>query len=206
MNGKPVKWCRYTDEERAFLIEIVPGRSYAEIAEKFNARFSPPITTGQVNSFIGNNKLDTGRTGRFYKGQPAHNKGKYSRRSPATEFAKGHVPHNYKPVGSTRISRDGYTEIKVANPRKWRQLHVVVFEKEHGRVPNGHVIIFADGNKQNVAPENLILVTRAELLVLNRHKLIGKTKELTETGLLAADLLMKICERRKSKESLKRDE
>ena len=197
MNGKPVKWRRYTKEERAFLIEIVPGRSYAEIAEKFNSRFSPPITTGQVNSFIGNNNLSTGRTGRFYKGQPAHNKGKYIRCSPATEFAKGHVPHNYRPVGSTRINKDGYTEVKVADPSKWRQLHIIVYEKEYGNIPKGHVVIFADGNKQNVTRENLILVTRAELLVLNSHKLIGKTKELTETGLLAADLLMKICERRK---------
>ena len=203
MNGKPVKWRRYTKEEREFLVEIVPGRSYSEIAEKFNARFSPPITTGQVKSFVGNNKLSTGKTGRFYKGQPAHNKGKYSRCSPATEFAKGHVPRTYRPVGSTRISKDGYTEVKVADPSKWRLLHIVVYEKEYGKIPKGHVVVFADGNKQNVTRENLMLATRAELLMLNRHKLVGKTKELTETGLLAADLLMKICERRKKRKSRK---
>ena len=200
MNDKPVKWRRYTDEERRFLIEIVPGRSYAEIAEVFNARFSPPITTGQVKSFVSNNKLSTGRTGRFYKGQPSHNKGKYSRYSPATEFKKGHVPSNYKPVGSTRLSKDGYIEVKVANSRKWRHLHTIVYEKENGKIPKGHAVIFADGNKQNVVPENLILVTRAELLILNQYKLIGKTKELTETGLFAADLLMKLRERKNKTE------
>ncbi len=33
-------------------------------------------------------------------------------------FAKGNVPPNHRPVGSERISKDGYIEVKVAEPKQ----------------------------------------------------------------------------------------
>jgi hypothetical protein len=40
-------------------------------------------------------------------------------------------------------------------------LHHVIWEEHNGRnVPSGHVLIFADGNKNNFAPANLKLVSR----------------------------------------------
>ena len=35
---------KYTEEEKAFLAEFVPGHSYKEIAEEFNRRFLTTIT------------------------------------------------------------------------------------------------------------------------------------------------------------------
>lgn len=185
---------RYTDEERTFLREIVPGHSFAVIAETFNAKFENPITVAQVKSFVGNNKLNTGRTGHFPKGNVPFNKGMkiYWTGGEATRFKKGQAPVNHRPVGSSRVNADGYTEIKVSEPNKWRSLHVVTWEESNGSVPKDCVIIFGDGNKQNTTLENLILVTRAELVMLNKFKLIGASAELTKTGVLVADLRMKL--------------
>jgi len=202
---------RYDEEERRFLRDNIPGRSYAEITATFNAwntHFplledrvpSPPITPTQVNSFCGNNNISTGRTGHFQKGQAAHNKGKKWRpewRKSSTRFKKGNIPPNHRPVGSTRISRDGYTEVKVAEPKKWRLLHLITWEKAYGKVPKGHVVIFGDGNKQNFDLDNLLLVTRAQLVRLNQQKLIGASVELTKTGILVADVLNKIGKRKR---------
>lgn len=192
---------RYSEEERRFLRENIPGRSYAEAAAAFNAKFpSAPITPAQINSFCGNNKVSTGRDGRFRKGLTLYNKGmKGIHLSPATEFKKGHSPHNHRPVGSTRVTVDGYTEIKIAEPKKWRMLHVIIYEKIHGPIPKGHVVIFGDGDRQNITPENLILVSRAQLVRLNQQKLIGASAELTKTGVLVADLIIKISEKKKAK-------
>ena len=44
-------------------------------------------------------------------------------------FAKGNVPPNHRPVGSERISKDGYIEVKVAEPNKWRLKQRVVYEE-----------------------------------------------------------------------------
>ena len=51
-----------------------------------------------------------------------------------------------------------------------------------------HAIIFLDGNSQNVELSNLKLVSRKELLIMNRQKLFGATSELTEAGINIAKL------------------
>ena len=66
----------YTECERKFMAEYVPGHSYREIQAAFTERFGWEITIGQVTSYIGNNHLNTGRTGRFEKGYVPPNKGK----------------------------------------------------------------------------------------------------------------------------------
>lgn len=66
----------YTEEEHTFMREFVPGHSYREIAAAFTEKFGWEISIGQVNAYIGNHHLNTGRTGRFQKGQVPPNKGK----------------------------------------------------------------------------------------------------------------------------------
>lgn len=198
----------FDDTERDFLRKSIPGRAPEETAELFNATFKPTVyrektvTAAQVRTFSNNNKIPNGRDTRFKKGQAAHNKGKSmpSRgRMAQTQFKKGNRPHNYKPVGSTRINVDGYTEIKVSDPKKWRCLHCVLWEAAHGPIPRGHVVIFGDGNKQNITLENLILVTRAQLVRMNQNNLIGASPEITKSGILVADLIHKLAERKRKK-------
>lgn len=167
---------RYTDEERQFFVEYVPGHSYKEIQKAFIERFGWEITLGQINSYIGNHHLNTGRTGRFEKGQVPQNKGKKMssdvyEKCKATMFKKGNVPVNHREVGSRRITKDGYVEIKIAEPNKWCLLHRHIWQQKFGPVPKGHCLIFKDNNKQHCELENLMLVTRNELKILNREGL-----------------------------------
>jgi len=64
-------------------------------------------------------------------------------------------------------------------------------------LPKGHAIIFADGNRENLDIDNLILVSRRQLLILNQHKLIQDNAELTKIGVNIAKLQEKINERKK---------
>lgn len=85
-----------------------------------------------------------------------------------TQFKKGSLPHNHKPIGAERPDRDGYIYKKVADTRNkkndWKMVHVLLWEQHHGEVPKNHAVVFRDGNKQNIVIENLELVTRAELM------------------------------------------
>ena len=83
-------------------------------------------------------------------------------------FKKGQMPHNHKPVGSTRISKDGYMEVKVKEPKKWRAVHVLEWEKHNGKVPRGYIVVFK-GDKLNTDISNLELITRAENMRRNSH-------------------------------------
>ena len=190
----------FTEEEKAYMREIAPGHSQEEIAELFNAKFQDAIDINQVGRFIRKFKLYTGRIGRFPKGYDSRyrlQKGCHIGKE--TEFKKGAMPPRYMPVGSTRVNSDGYTLIKIEDPKKWRSLHVYEWEKVNGPVPKGSVVIFGDGNKQNFAIDNLILVKQSELAVLNRRHLISTSTELTKTSVAFVKLKEKIVNSRKGR-------
>lgn len=89
-------------------------------------------------------------------------------RSSATRFKVGHRPKNWRPVGSERVSKDGYIEVKMREGiRGWDMKHKVVWERHNGKVPKGNKISFRDGNTQNCDISNLYLVTYEDLMRKN---------------------------------------
>ena len=184
----------WSDEEKQYLAEITPGRGYKEIQSMMSCKFGFDYTHHQIKGAITRNKLNTGRTGRFEKGHATWNKGtKGLTKANVTSFKKGQKSHNYKPVGSERITKDGYCEIKVSDTgRRWRPKHVLIYEKHHGKVPKGSAVIFLDGDKRNFDIDNLYLVTRSQLAMLNKNSLIQKDAELTKTAINVVDLMKKI--------------
>ena len=184
----------YTEDEKAFLKEFVPGHSYKEIQAAFTERFGWEITRTQVSSSIKRYGLNTGRTGRFEKGCTARNKGvpmpkEVYEKASKTMFKPGHMPINHRPIGSERVNKDGYMEIKVAEPRKWRLKHNVVWEQHNGTIPTGFVVIFLDGDKLNVDISNLKLISRSELLIMNRYNLFQNDVELTDAATNVAKVI-----------------
>lgn len=187
---------KYTSEEHEFLKNFVPGHTYTQIVTEFNKRFSEPITSSQVKSYIGNHRLNTGKTGRFEKGHIPYNKGLHTPtvgRMAETQFKKGGLPHNTKSIGYERITKDSYIEVKVTErPDRAKGIknfipkHRLVWEAANGPIPNNCVVVFLDGNKMNCSIENLELVTRAEHLQLTRQGLRSENPQLTKTGILVA--------------------
>lgn len=185
---------KYTEKMRKFILENYKGISARELADRFNTEFGTDVTPGQIKSYKGNHKLDSGISGCFPKGHVPCNKGKKMlpevyEKVKATMFKKGHEPINHRPVGSERVNVDGYVEIKVEEPRKWRLKHNVVWEQHNGKIPKDSVVMFLDGNKLNVAIENLKLVKRSELLIMNRYNLYGANAEATEVATNLARLI-----------------
>lgn len=184
---------KYTDEMRKFIEVNYIGIGNQELADRFNKEFDEDITRTQMSAYKKRHGLHSGLTGYFKKGNMPQNKGKkmppdvYAKAAP-TMFKKGHMPHNHKPVGSERISKDGYLEVKIAEPKHWKQKQKIVWEEHYGPVPKGSVVIFLDGNKRNFDIENLRMVTRQELLYLNRYKLNTLGENITQTGILMAQL------------------
>ncbi len=187
---------KYTEAEHNFLHSFVPGHTYKEIVEAYNKHFDEPITLSRVKGYIANHKLNTGKTGRFEKGQIPFNKGKKGMCAPGCEktwFKKGNMPHNSKPIGYERITKDGYIEVKVFDrPDREKGIknfvpkHRLVWEQIYGPIPKGCKIFFLDGNRQNCDIENLALVTEAEHLEMTRRCLRNDNPQFTKTGVLIA--------------------
>ena len=98
----------------------------------------------------------------------------------ATQFKKGRPAdeaHNYLPIGSLRVTKDGYLERKVTDDpsvypaRRWTALHRLVWEAAHGPVPGGHLVVFKPGrattDPELVTLDALECITRADNLRRN---------------------------------------
>lgn len=146
----------------------------------------------------------TRNKGCFSKGCVPWNKGKSfdaGGRSAETQFKKGAIPPNYQPVGTITRRSDGYRYIKLAD-RKWQLYQRYIWEKsKHKQLKKNQVVLFLDGNKDNLAPDNLVSVSRKELAVVNHEGLMTKDDaELSETGILIAKLKIKVKKKLESKE------
>ena len=124
---------KYTNEMIEFLKEVTPQKTYKEITGLFNRRFNLDVTAEKIKSLLSRKKICTGTKGCLYKkGSVPWNKGVYGYMGAnKTSFKKGHIPKNWKPVGSERIDTEGYTLIKIAEPRKWALKHRIIWEEHH---------------------------------------------------------------------------
>lgn len=183
----------WTEQEKNYLKEIASGRSHKEISEMMIKKFQDEyFTVDKTKGALNRYKINTGRTGFFQKGQVSWNKGKKGKRySKKTEFKKGNIPPNQVDVGTEVTDTDGYHKIKTANPRTWEYKHKILWEKHHGKIPPGFAVIFLDGNKNNIVIENLEMVSRAELLTINRKKLISDNREVSRSGVIVGKLITK---------------
>lgn len=202
---------KYTPEHIAWLAENIKGCPHAELTERFNQHFGLNVTQGALTSLASKHGLrngivrriqkgdQIGRATQFKKGHVTHNKGKkkWWTGGEATQFRPGNMPQTWKPVGTETVRSDGYTWVKVAEPKKWREKHRLIWEAVHGPIPKGHALLFADGNPQHIELDNLILATRGQLARMNQNHLIQSDADLTRTGLIVADIISKSAERKK---------
>ena len=201
MKGRPKgskdkkKQHKWTDEEKEYLASIVKGSTYEEITKQMNDKFEYNFSKEQIKGMMYRNKLTTGTVGYFKKGSIPWNKGlKGYMGANKTSFKKGTIPPQYRPVGSERVTKDGYTEIKVEDPNKWELKHRFIYKQRYGEIPKGSTIIFADGDKSNLDIDNLLLVSRKQLLFMNRNNLITENKEFTKVGVNIANVMIKLSE------------
>ncbi|MFR0816520.1 MAG: HNH endonuclease signature motif containing protein [Enterococcus casseliflavus] len=82
--------------------------------------------------------------------------------------------------------------------KRWRPKHKVEWEKVHGEIPKGYVLIFLDGNKQNITMDNLKLVTQGQNLQLNRKQWRSKIPQATLAGVRLAQLHEKVVKRKRA--------
>lgn len=115
-------------------------------------------------------------SGQFSKGHIPHNKGLkgwYMEGCEKSWFSKGHRPYNTLPVGHVRhLVREGYYEVKISNtghkPTDWVPVHRLVWQRLTGKpIPNGHVVVYADGNYENYEIANLQCITKQQNMIRN---------------------------------------
>lgn len=134
-----------------------------------------------------------GKSHRFTKGHTPWNKNMKGfdsgGRSAETRFKPGNrtgrAAENYQPIGSERVTKDGYLQRKVNDDmplqRRWQLVQRIVWEDHHGPIPKGHAVTFLNGDKQDCRIENLALVSRRELMARNTvHNLPEELRQVVQ--------------------------
>jgi len=202
---------RWTPEQIRWLRREYLRLDLTNLTAAFNNVWGERVTAKQVRAAIKNRGITCGRTGRFEKGHVVQRKNPVRKGDGPGRFKKGEkhgaAQHNYVPIGTHRVTEDGYIERKVTDDpnlvpaRRWVPVHRIVWEEAHGPIPEGHAIVFLDGDPQNIALDNLRCVHRGVLARLNqRHNRVkaGKLKGEARTAmLLAAELEHRTGERAK---------
>lgn len=214
---KTSKCIDYTPEMEDYLREIIPGHSYHEIADAFEKRFGIRLDKGRIGNAKTRLGVRSGTVGgRFERGHVPSTKGRSwkeqgrsaesNARSLTTCFRKGEVPPNGTriPLGTERVTEDGYIQVKVSSLRRrrandcWRFKHHLVWEEANGQaVPPSTMIVFADHDNRNFDPENLVAVPRSAWVVISRMHLPYSDRASLEAAVALAKLKSGIVQAKK---------
>ena len=166
----------HTAQEVAEVLGCTKGRVYSKANELGLAKSEAFKASDKSKRIQRGKHTEAMKAKQFKPGQISWNKGVkgvtgVQEACRATQFKKGRPAHearNYQPIGTERMTRDGYIERKVTDDptkypaRRWMMLQRIVWEQANGPVPNGHIIRFKNGDKTDCRLENLECVTWAE--------------------------------------------
>lgn len=211
-----MKRTMWTQEERETLIRLYPTHFAGEIAAILGK--SKPSVYGQVlrlglhapkekirRAALVSVNHPNSIAARFKPGHVSHNKGKKLPKEvydkiKDTMFKPGHTPVNHREVGSERINVDGYIEIKVAEPNKWRCKHRVIWEQHNGEIPKGFNVQFKNHNPLDCRIENLYLISKAEQMRTENSYIARYPKDLQDVIRLKGAINRQIRKREKNGE------
>ena len=185
MKQKTIDWLR----------ETVPGKPWKEVYKLYQKEFPDvPRKLSYIKTVCYKNGITNGLNGQFKKNRVPWNKGMKGWCAPGSErtwFKKGQSSPNERTIGSEYDSA-GYLLVKIkdkgSRTDKWRPKHVLVWEKAHGPVPEGHIVIFLDGNHKNFNLDNLACIPRGINAILNRSRLRSDNADITKVRITQAEL------------------
>lgn len=186
---------RWSKAEREKLRELYPFTATAELAKMFGRSYSgvygvasqmglkkSPEYIKKILAIEAEKLKVMGAGSRFKKGNVPPQKGKKPSEKVMAGlrknmFRKGNIPHNIKPEGYERVNVEGYIEVRVA-VGQYAHKHRLVWEQANGKVPDGFIVSFKDGNRLNCDLDNLHLITRRDIMARNTiHRLPEKLKD-----------------------------
>ncbi|MFG5777996.1 HNH endonuclease signature motif containing protein [Comamonas sp. J-3] len=225
----------WTETQIAQLVALYPDMTAANVAVKIGrSERSVHQKAGALGLSKSQAFLDSSRSGRilqgkkdprlkatqFKSGAAPWNKGipgstglhENCRKS---QFKKGQMAGaaqaKYVPIGSLRVTRDGILERKVTDDpslvptRRWVAVHRLVWIREMGPIPEGHIVIFKPGCKTTaegeITADRLECISRAENA--KRNHPINKSPELAKLTQLKGAITRQV--NRISKEAKERE-
>ncbi|WP_313441838.1 HNH endonuclease signature motif containing protein [Stenotrophomonas sp.] len=173
-----INWPRFP----AFLIAHVLRRGRASIyrrAAQLGLKKADDFKTQPLARLWNGTEEPASVAARFKPGQTPPNKGLRrpgwsSGRMKETQFKQGRPAsesRNYVPIGTEKVDpkrkvlmRKITDDPNIFPVKRWRPVHVMVWEQVRGEIPPGHIVVFRPGRKTFAAAD--ITLDRLELVTL----------------------------------------
>lgn len=169
----------YTQEKINYIKSIFRGHLRREVIEMYNKKFNENMTFNEYMAF----------------------RKKYGLKNEVNQKFDGSNinPNPPAPIGHEIIYYNkGLKRIKVkVGENKWVEKTRYIYEQHYGKIPDNCFIIFLDGNRDNYNIENLKCITTKQHRTMAGNKLYFGNKDLTETGIDVAKLMIKTKDKRK---------
>lgn len=198
-NGSPI----FSPEVRKFIDDNHNGKGYQAMVDLLQEKFGVECTATQIRNYYKNHKMKCGVDTRWKKGVRISNgieRGTYSPGCEKGFFKKGSKPVSWCPPGTERVRKNGYIWVKMDEHKTWKQKHLIVWEEANGPVPEGHQILFRDGNRQNCDLSNLMLIDMKLRGPLNYSGLANVGEEYIDTAIKLAEMTMAINDAKRRKQ------
>lgn len=154
----PLRGRKYTSEEDAEIIRCYPTENTRELAKRLGRSFK----SVSRRAFI----LKVKKTEEYHRWRILN-------WSDGSRFGQGRLYHPKpgfkaprKQIGSIRRVSRGYLQVKTSTeyggPKDWEYLHHIIWEKHKGKIPEGYLIGFIDGNPDNLDISNLGIISKDE--------------------------------------------
>jgi len=164
---------KYTNEERQWLAENVPSMSEAEITSAFNEKFGTNLgrdtLRGYVKRFIGTKRTDETVSRSHSESQIKYRAGDLSIQI-----------RGRRPIKVIRIEDNGRL--------KWIPYGRYLWEQEHGKLPDGWVVIYLNNDGTDCRPENIYAVGPDVMALMARNQWFSQNPEVTLTALKLCEL------------------
>lgn len=186
----------YNYEEVKWLQANAPTMGRMELTAAFNAQFGMNKSTTAIASFVNRRGwIRKGVTGRFQNGHKPWNKGTVGKmQANSGSFQKGHLLNTAADGDERERTMNGYTYMYRRVDGKFIPRARAVWQQENGNIPDGAVIVHIDNDRLNDSIENLMLVTKGEVLELSKMGYMSLEGEMKIAAFELVKLLNKIRE------------
>ena len=177
----------YTQEQEDYLAKnFCKCSGYAELTAAFNEKFCDCRSVSQISDKCSKGLKLTGMNN-------------------VTRCAKGNIKEQCQ-IGTLRKGRNGTTYIKVVDSRNshasgyrepwWLPIQKKIYQDAYGEVPQGKMVIFLNGNTEDLSIDNLYAIDRRISAILAKNGWYFHDAERTLTAIKWCELYYKLKEGR----------
>ena len=174
---------KFTEEQREFLKENYSKYNNRELHRIFNEKFNETRTMRSIKQFG------------FYYGLQVDEDVKQTYRR--ANLDQESCPKATREAGAVRVEC-GRPLMKDQNG-KWSTMAKVVWEKEHGPVPEGYIVTTLNNDPFDCRPENIVMISQHCHGYLSKFNLRSTDPEITKTGIMLGELIEAVKNQKKEK-------